>query len=162
MEKKVCPEWFYPYLAGFIEGDGSIFCNIVVRPDYTNLFQLSPQISITQKTSKKHVLLWILQNLQKGVLRDRGDGMSEINLSGWRDVKYVLLELKPYIQLKLPQCTLLLHIIELLPKTKNSPHLFIKTCEQVDRLAALNDSRNRVHTSQTVRAQFLQKGIIDG
>jgi hypothetical protein len=40
------------YIAGFLDGDGSIYAQIIRRPDYRLRFQLRVSISFYQKTNR--------------------------------------------------------------------------------------------------------------
>jgi len=152
-------EWVFPYLAGFLDGDGSIYCRIVSRPDYGNLFQLSPGISFSQKTSRIHHLYWIQSQLAakqiNGNVRQRPDGVSDFTLSGIHQIKSFLPYILPYIRIKHKQGILLQRILESLPSTKNSPVHFLQLCELADRISELNYSKNPRTSSHDVRTKYL-------
>jgi hypothetical protein len=149
------------YIAGFLDADGSIFAQIIERSDYKNLFQIRPIVSLFQKTARKHFLVQISQDLGFGTLRDRNDGISELTFSGWSEVQRILDRIFPYLRVKKKQAILLIRILEILPSTKESPSRFLEACLVVDKLAELNDSKNRKWTSQIVRERFLSLKIID-
>jgi hypothetical protein len=141
------------YIAGFLDGDGSIFAQIVPRPDYTLHYQIRVTISFFQKTPYHWHLLWLHKQLNYGTLRKRKDGMSEYTIVGKDPVKNVLTRLQPWIRGKQAQVKLMLDIIEALPKAKD-PQTFLTLCESVDRFAVLNFSKKRKITSDTVRSTF--------
>ena len=159
-EEMKTENWFYPYFAGFLDADGSIFCRIVERSDYKNLYQLNPGISLIQKTSRKHILLWFQKHLKKGVVRERNDGISELNISGINDIVSVLSMTHKYLQLKRKQSNLVTRIIESMPSTKGSPLKFLELCILCDKLANLNDSKTRKITSEIVHARYLDLKLI--
>ena len=144
----------WAYLAGFIDGDGSIMAQIVSRPDYILKYQIRVSLSFIQITKRKHFLLKIQNEIKKGNLRDRGDGISELTFIGWQDVKWILLQIKPFLRIKEKQANLVLKIIEQLPLTKTSPNNFLKICELADQVAHLNDSKRRTIITQVVRQRF--------
>jgi hypothetical protein len=149
------------YCAGFLDADGSIIVRIIARPDYKNLYQISPTVSFFQKTCRKHILLDISRDLGSGRVRDRNDGISELNFSGWKEVQKLIERLHPYLRVKKKQANLLRRILEILPSTKESPKVFLEACLLVDHICDLNDSKNRKLTSQIVRERFLSLKMID-
>ena len=130
------------YIAGFLDGDGSINAQLIKRPDYKLGYQIRVSVTFFQ-TTKRH---WFLESLQirlgLGTLRYRNDGMSELALVGVATVKLFLERVKPYLEIKLKQCKIILEICNKLSKNQ-SPEDFIKLCKQVDLLENLNDSKKR-------------------
>ena len=49
----------WSYLAGFLDGDGSVFFQIVSRPDYKLKFQIRSSIAFYQDTKNKEILEWL-------------------------------------------------------------------------------------------------------
>ena len=140
------------YIAGFLDGDGSINAQIVKREDYVLKFQIRVSITFFQKTNKHWFLIKLYKKLSYGTLRKRPDGMSEYAIVGINSVENVLNLLLPYIELKKPQAKLLLEIIQNMPKVKNDPQAFLKLCEKVDKFINLNDSKKREINYETVRS----------
>lgn len=140
------------YIAGFLDGDGSINAQIVKREDYVLKFQIRVSITFFQKTNRHWFLIKLYKKLSYGTLRKRPDGMSEYAIVGINSVENVLNLLLPYIELKKPQAKLLLEIIQNMPKVKNDPQAFLKLCEKVDKFINLNDSKKREINYQTVRS----------
>ena len=151
----------WAYLAGFLDGDGSIMAQIVSRPDYILKYQIRVSVSFIQITKRKHFLIKIQNEIKKGNLRDRGDGISELTLIGWQDVKWILLQMKPFLRIKEKQANLVLKIIEQLPLTKTSPDNFLKICELANQVANLNDSKGRTIITQVVRQRFQDLKLIE-
>ena len=147
--------FYLVYISGFLDGDGSIYVRILPREDYALKFQLVFTISFIQRTSRKHFLMKIKRELGRGILRDRNDGISELNILGWQDVLHTLKLLTPFLRIKHKQAILMMKMIEQLPSTKESPLRFLDLCKLADRVADLNDSKNRKTTSEIVRRKFL-------
>jgi hypothetical protein len=149
------------YIAGFLDGDGSINAQIVFRKDYNYIpFQIRVYVGFYQKKKRN----WLLKEFQKqigyGSVNDKSDGiMSDYIIVGEDAVKNILLALKPFIKLKKPQVKLIFQIIDKLPKTKKNPQAFLELCEEVDRFMLLNDSKKRTITTKFVRSKFLEKGL---
>ena len=153
------------YISGFLDGDGSIFCSILERSDYKAHYQIRFCISFHQKTSRLHFLMKIQNDLKYGVLRNRNDGISELNIVGWQSVKNVLKRLVPFLRIKCKQAQLVLKIIDNLSSAKDSPKNFIQLCYWIDQISALNDSkptigRNKI-TAKSVEEKYKLLGWID-
>lgn len=136
------------YLAGFLDGDGSILAQLVRREDYRYKYQVRVSIQFFQKT-KRH---WSLEKIEKeigGKLRYRKDGMSELSIVGPTPVKTVLEQLLPYLRIKKNVAELVLSIIEASAKVKTRGD-FLEVCKQVDKIAEHTDSKKRTITTETV------------
>ena len=150
------------YIAGFLDCDGSIIAQIVPRSDYKNLFQIRLTLSFHQKLQRIHFLKFIAKELgvNSKLVRDRGDGMAELNIVGWQTVQPLLQLLKPCLRMKRRQARLVLRIIEQLPLAKHDLHKFLELCVLADKVGSLNDSKNREHTAITVRKEYERRGLI--
>jgi hypothetical protein len=146
--KNLTPEEL-AYLAGFIDGDGSINAQIIARKDYQLKFQIRFSISVTQKTKRHWIVLWFHKKIGLGTTRQRPDGISEYCLVGSDSVVPFLQALMPYLKVKRRQAVLVTEIAQKLSKKQN-PQSFLKLCEQVDTIALLNDSKKRTVTASVV------------
>lgn len=142
------------YLAGFLDGDGSINAQIIRRNDYILKFQIRVSITFFQKTTRYWFLMQLHNLLGMGTLRQRSDGVSEYAIVGISNVANLLKILLPYLKLKKSRAKHLTNIIQCMPNVKNNPQLFLKLCEQVDHFEVLNDSKKREITVQTVRSEL--------
>ena len=142
------------YIAGFLDGDGSIFFQLVRRKDYVFGFQVRASLVFYQKKSQKKILRWLIHKLRSGYLRDRNDGMSEYTIVGLRDAKKVLLELEPFLILKRKQAKLALRIISRLEGVTITQGLLLRVAKEVDKFAKLNYSKKRVNNTDILRKFF--------
>lgn len=142
------------YIAGFLDGDGSINAQIIKRNDYILKFQIRVSVTFFQKTKRHWFLIKLYKKLSYGTLRKRPDGMSEYSIVGIHSVENILKLLFPYIQLRKPQAKLVLEIIQNMPKVKNDPQAFLKLCEKVDKFVNLNDSKKREINYEIVRSKL--------
>lgn len=148
---------FLSYLAGFIDGDGSILVQIVKRPDYIYKFQIRISLVLYQKTSRywfllkmyKFINLFIFNNTKFGTLRNRNDNVSELAFVGYTPVKLILKAVLPYLIIKKSLANLTLDIIYSLDKVNNRSD-FIQVCKLVDKVAEFTDSKLRKNTSAVV------------
>src|SRR5438445_8995049 len=88
------------YIAGFLDGDGSIMAQLVSRKDYRLGYQIRVSVVFYQKSTHRKFLLWLKDRLGYGYVRIRNDGMSEYTIVGLREVEYVLALLYPFLRLK--------------------------------------------------------------
>ena len=138
------------YIAGFLDGDGSIFFQIVPKKDYKIQFQIRSSIAFYQKTKYKHLLEWLHAFFGAGYIRHRKTGMSDYTIVESQEVKRVLLLLQPYVRLKKEHVALGLEILQHLEK-KKSINDFLEICKLVDQFKQLNYSKKRTITYETVK-----------
>ncbi len=144
------------YMAGFIDGDGCINCQIIRRQDYKLKFQIRFSLTVYQKTKRHWVVIWFDKKIGLGTVRKRSDGMSEYSLVGPHSVKNVLIALLPFLKVKRRQALLVIEMINNLSKNQD-PQSFVKLCEQIDQIAILNDSKKRTITASVVREILLKE-----
>jgi hypothetical protein len=141
------------YLAGFLDGDGSIIAQLVFRQDYKFKFQIRLTLQFTQLKKRR----WFLEKFQAlvgaGYIRDRGL-ISDFVLVEPANVGKLLQQLQPFLRLKQKQANLVLKIIEQLPSSRDSQDSFLKLCRLVDQVAELNDTKKRKHTADSVSAML--------
>ena len=132
------------YIAGFIDGDGSIIAQIVKSAEYKYGHTIRVSVVLYQKTRR----YWFLKQMQEAIgghLRKKKDGMSDLTITGFQPVKTLLSLLTPFLRIKKPQAREVLEIIDEY-KNRESKASFLKVCQKVDKTANLNDSKKRKHT----------------
>ena len=150
----------YAYVAGLIDGDGSIFCLLAERKDYRFGYEIRPCMNITQRPEKQQVLLHANTFFgEVGTLRRRKDNISSLDFAGRDKVSRVLPLIKPYLYLKRKQARIILHVIEQMPYVKTDPQKFLNLCRIVDLISQANDGNNLKNTSENVREFLLKKGF---
>lgn len=130
------------YIAGFLDGDGSIFFQIIPRKDYKQKFQIRSSIAFYQKSENVHILEWLKSIFGTGYIRHRETGISDYTIVESKEVEKILELLKPYVKLKIRQVNLGLEIINKL-KNKESDQDFLEICQLVDKFKELNYSKKR-------------------
>jgi hypothetical protein len=138
------------YIAGFLDGDGSIFFQIVPRKDYKQKFQIRSTIAFYQKKEYVEILEWLKDYFGCGYIRHRKTGMSDYTIVDSKEVYKILKLLQPYSKIKKKQIILGLEILEALQKV-NSNEDFLRICKQVDKFKYLNYSKKRIITSEVVK-----------
>ncbi len=102
------------YIAGFLDGDGSLMLQIKRRTDSKLGFRIMATICFYQSSAHKESLAWIQTILQSGYLTDRNDGITELRINGFGKVAEILAELKPFIRFKKIQANALYKASKLL------------------------------------------------
>ncbi len=152
----------FAYIAGFLDGDGSLMLQLKRRSDYAYGFQIRATLAFYQKKSNRFILEWLRDKLKVGVVRDRNDGISEYDLEGLAAVQQVLMQLEPYVILKREQVERALRLIgEITSRPNPTPEEFLGWCMKVESFRTLNYIKKRKHTSASVQAFLVSKGYLD-
>ena len=140
----------FAYIAGFLDGDGSIFFQLVKRKDYIYGYQIRCSIAFYQKTENRKILKWLKSKFGCGYIRHRKTGISDYTIVEPKEVLKILRIFKPYVILKKKHVDIGIRILEKLPFADN-PGRFIKLCRLVDTYKNINYSKKRTNTSEIVR-----------
>jgi hypothetical protein len=130
------------YLAGFLDGDGSIYVRLKPNLTYKYGFQIAPYIVLfqSQKDQKKFEKICSMINL--GHLRVRKDGILEYIISK-TDALHKFLEIvKPFAILKEEQISLMLEILDKKEKVRSKKD-FNELAVLIERFRELNYSKKR-------------------
>ncbi|MFZ2303544.1 MAG: LAGLIDADG family homing endonuclease [Minisyncoccia bacterium] len=106
------------YIAGFLDGDGSLMLQIKKRKDGAIGIRFMSTICFYQDTRHEKTLYWIQEVLGIGYLSKRNDGMTELRINGYKQVRDILKLLLPYIRFKELQGHALHSACEILSETK--------------------------------------------
>ena len=137
------------YVAGFLDGDGSIFFQIVKRDDYKLKYQIRSSVAFYQKSDAAEILDWLKQLFGCGYIRHNKSGVSDYTIVESKEVKKILQLLQPYVRLKKKQISLGLEILEKKDNIKTKQEL-LEICKLIDQFAELNYSKKRTLTYETV------------
>lgn len=102
------------YIAGFLDGDGSLMLQLKKRKDGKSKARFMATICFYQDTRHQTGLAWIKSIFKIGYLSHRRDGMSELRINGFTRVKNILTVLRPYIRFKKSQLINLLEAVKIL------------------------------------------------
>ena len=130
------------YLAGFLDGDGSVYVQLKPNKTYKFGFQVAPYIVLfqSQKDQKNFEQLCSMINL--GYMRIRKDGILEYIIGRQENIiKFVNL-VEPYVVMKKLQIILLKKIIIAKSKVQNKKD-FNVLAKLIDTFRELNYSKNR-------------------
>ena len=146
------------YIAGFLDGDGSIFFQIVKTKNLHNPFRIRGSVLFSQKRENARILEHLYQYFGVGYIRHRKTGVSDYTVVEPKEVERLLTDLRPYLFLKKKHADLGLEILQRL-KTQRDLNDFLEICKLVDHFGKLNYSKKRTITSKTVE-DFFQRNIV--
>ena len=106
------------YIAGFLDGDGSLMLQLKKRSDSKRAIRFMTTICFYQDTRHEKTLYWIKEVLSIGYISRRNDGMTELRVNGYKQIRDILKNLLPYIRFKKLQASALLQACEILSSTK--------------------------------------------
>ena len=147
------------YIAGFLDGDGSVMLQIKPREDCRYGFRLYSTVCLYQDISQQSALEWIADQIQVGYISKRNDGMLEYRIDGYERVENLLEAVKPYIKFKKPQIDLMLSALKEL-KQEQTPEQFLRICKLADGISEANYRSNRKYSAAFVEAEFKTRGIL--
>jgi hypothetical protein len=147
------------YIAGFLDGDGSVFFQLIRKSDYCYGFQIRTSIAFYQKTENEEILHWLKQQLSSGYIRRRKTGISDYTIVESKEVQRILRLLQPYVRLKVEHVRLGLEILEKLPHVSDATEL-MTLCRLVDRFQSINYSKKRTVTSNVVEEYLRSHGYL--
>lgn len=101
----------YAYIAGFLDGDGSIMLQMHRRKAGIDVFRVKTVVCFYQDKRHLDKIEWFKQILGCGYIYTRTDDICELRIEGFQRVFEVLSKLKPYIQFKQKQVDLMLRLI---------------------------------------------------
>ncbi len=108
------------YIAGFLDGDGSLMLQVKMRNDTKRGVRFMATICLYQDTRHEEPLHWIRTILKAGYLSRRSDGMSELRINGFEQVRRILTDLKPFIRFKATQVSILIRACSILESGRMS------------------------------------------
>ncbi len=104
------------YIAGFLDGDGSLILQIKKRKDGKRKLRFMCTICFYQDERHAEPLSWIRQKVGGGYVSRRNDGMVELRINGFAQVRQILKRVKPFLRFKKKQAQALFKASTLLEK----------------------------------------------
>ena len=120
---------YLAYIAGFLDVDGSLMLQVKKRKDGKLKRRFMCTICFYQDSRHEGALSWIRKILGIGYISRRNDGMTELRINGFTQVRTIMKSLLPYIRFKKDQANALYKAASLLSR---------KTEKHLDRLELLN------------------------
>jgi LAGLIDADG DNA endonuclease family protein len=148
------------YVAGFLDGDGSIHFQLVKQKEYRFGYYIRASISFSQSTSARQGLERIQTLLGGGgYLRDRRTGMSDLVITSRPVLLRLLQEVEPYVIFKREHVGRALSILPQLDRVRD-PEVFLHLARQVDAFATLNYSKTKRIFAVDVERHLRSKGVL--
>ena len=149
------------YIAGFLDGDGSIMFQLIERKGYIYGYQIRVSVCFYQDSSHKEGLKWLRERIGYGYIRDRNDGVSDYTIVGPERVREVLVMVKPYVVFKAAHVARALELLDAMEE-KRKPNVkeFLALAKLVDSYANLNYSKKKKNNAVKVAEYLDRKGLL--
>jgi len=106
------------YIAGFLDGDGSVMVQVKKTKFNPKGWRLMFTICFYQDSKHAQPLSWIRKILGIGYLSYRNDGIAELRINGYAQTERILKDLLPYLRFKKKQVKIILRILKLVHNKK--------------------------------------------
>ena len=106
------------YIAGFLDGDGSVMVQVKKTKFNPKGWRLMFTICFYQDSNHAQPLSWIRKILGIGYLSYRNDGITELRINGYAQTERILKDLLPYLRFKKKQIIIILKILKLVHNKK--------------------------------------------
>src|SRR4030042_31680 len=130
------------YLAGFLDGDGSVYVQLKPNASYRFGYQIAPYIVFFQSAKDEKQFQEVFGLISCGHTRRRTDGILEHIVSRIDEIRRLIRLLKPYVILKRRQVSLMEKILDRKENVENAKD-FEALANLVDVFRKLNYSKNR-------------------
>ena len=132
-----CSKTQLAYIAGFLDGDGSLMMQIKKRNDNDKArFMLT--ICMYQDTRHEEPLLWMRKKLGIGYISHRNDNITELRINGYKQTERILRLLRPFIRFKKIQAETILKSSKILQKKKILESDYKKLVDYIIRIQSEN------------------------
>ena len=147
------------YVAGFLDGDGSIHFQLVRQKEYRFGFYIRASIAFSQRTTARAGLesLWPL--VGSGYLRDRGTGMSDLVITSRPVLLTLLSAVQPYVIFKREHVRRALSLILRLDGIRDGQE-FLQLAREVDVFSTLNYSKTKRISAVDVERHLRSTGVL--
>ncbi len=147
------------YIAGFLDGDGSIHIRLKPNKSYRFGFQIAPSIVFYQSVKEINALRCIRDLLKCGYIRKRKDGIVEYILGDSKSMLYLLDIIIPYLRFKKRQAMLFREVLNRKKSIKSASD-FYHLCKKIDQFQDLNYSKKRKNNSQMVKRYLVKEDLL--
>ena len=130
------------YLAGFLDGDGSIYVRLKPNITYKFGYQMIAYVAFFQSAKHREEFERVCKLIPFGMMRIRKDGILEYTISRQEEIIEFLLQIKNYLVMKKPQAELVLEVMKL-RKDIQTQKDFNVLMNKIDQFRELNYSKKR-------------------
>jgi hypothetical protein len=131
------------YIAGFLDGDGSIMLQLHRQESGKEIFRIKTVICFYQDSRYRFDIEWICEILRCGYVYTRNDHICELRIEGFQKVFEILRLLPPYLRIKRKQAKLLINLIPKLQQkliTKQEIVIWIKKMREYNYYSSQRNS----------------------
>ncbi|MGZ4209212.1 MAG: LAGLIDADG family homing endonuclease [Actinomycetota bacterium] len=146
------------YLAGFLDGDGSIHFQLVRQREYKFGFYIRASMSLSQSTSARSGLEQIHSMIGAGYIRDRGTGMSDLVITSRPVLQQILAEVEAFVIFKREHVKRARRLLGLI-RPRMGEGEFLELAREVDAFATLNYSKSKRIFAADVEQHLRSKGV---
>ena len=137
------------YIAGFLDGDGSLMLQLKKRSDSKIGYRFMVTIAMYQDSRHEKHLRWMRSFLRIGYVSKRSDGISELRINGYKQVLAVLTDLQPYIRFKEKQTQALISACKILSVSMISTMTKSDLRKLVDLVVVIQTNNYTSHKKRT-------------
>ena len=135
------------YIAGFLDGDGSLMFQLKKRKDSLLGRRFMVTICFYQDSRHEKPLFWIKKVIGRGYISRRNDGITELRINGYARIESLIKDLLPFIRFKKKQAVALYKASKIL---SNNKKLNSRVLERIIDLMLIIQSENYVtHKKKT-------------
>ena len=145
------------YVAGFLDGDGSIHFQLVRQEGYRHGYYIRASLSLSQATSHREGLVFLQALLGGGYVRDRGTGMSDLVITSRPLLRSILTAVEPFVVFKRRHVREALRLLALI-RPRLPAKEFLQLARDVDAFSSLNYSKTKRITAADVERHLRSKG----
>lgn len=145
-------QYIKAYLAGLIDGDGSIMLQLKPRKESKFGIRVKTLLVIYQDNKMKVEMEQLQGELDAGYIYERNDHIIEIRIEGHQQVKRILGILKPFIRFKSKQVELMLNAIKIMRDGIKTKEKLLAVASIADQISAYNyKSSQKKYTLEFIR-----------
>ena len=130
------------YLAGFLDGDGSIYVRLKPNSTYRFGYQMIAYVAFFQSGKHQEEFERVCKLIPYGLMRMRKDGILEYTISKQEEIIEFLLNIKDHLVMKKLQAELVLEVMKLRQEVSDKKD-FQNLMNKVESFRELNYSKKR-------------------
>jgi len=137
------------YIAGFLDGDGSLMLQLKKRADAKKKVRFMCTICLYQDSRHAKALFWMRKIFKIGYVSQRNDGMSELRINGFKQVRDISSLLLPFIKFKRIQALALYKAARILSETSINKLSESKLRQLVDLILVIQNNNYVTHAKKS-------------
>ncbi len=147
------------YIAGFLDGDGSLMMQIKKRRDGKQKIRFMLTICFYQDSRHEKPLFWIRDVFGIGYLSRRNDKITELRINGFNQVRRIIGKLLPYLKFKKVQAENIYQAADLLISKKINQFTRNELLKLVDIMISIQNHNYATKSKRTKSELFDVLGL---